>query len=232
MVKNYLFYVLRKIGHWTLTNRNNEHNYEYYSEMQKISEASYRKFLGDNFEVFLLRAPIHNSYFGQISVWYALKELWYTEKCNILYAGSDTLMVKPNHIFSKYDNYTAFNHYNDDIRYYPHTMSHESWDYGERLLSEADKHPDKYWGFDQDRNLSMAKDTGTVDNIAFQMVNGSRAYRKTTIDDFEDWEKESFKNATFLHFHASRGPMETLESMKNWTNKLEINHGTNTSTST
>ena len=178
-VKNYLVSSVRPIRNgWHM--EKNQDLYKAYGEMYQMRLASFRKFCQEPFEAVLWTDPVDDSDTCTEANWTAIKELWDSERCNVFWAGADTFMIKPTSVFGdRYKEYRLFNytdprahrefehHFNDDVQYYPHTMSKEIWALGEKYFEQRETHPDRHWGFDQLRHNAMfwAQDIPAEDRV-------------------------------------------------------------------
>lgn len=231
MVKNYLVSAVRPIEDgWLHQKRQDLH--AQYREMYDLSLASYRKFIEEPFEAILWTDPVKNNDEYTIANWNAIKELWHREPCNIFWAGADTLMTQSTSLFSdRFKEYRLFNYtdpkqyrgyvnyFNDDIQYYPHTMSEQTWRVGEHLWSVREGHPDQFWGFDQLRHNEMFWSQGIPEEdwhhpeLAYQAMN-LRELTPEMIDKHNAWNGMPLQEAHILHFHASRGSQQVINLMR------------------
>ena len=231
MVKNYLVCAVRPITDgWLHQNRTDLH--AHYREMYDLSLASFCKFVEEPFEAILWTDPAKNNDEYTIANWNAIKELWHSEPCNIFWAGADTIMTQPTSLFSdRFKEYRLFNYtdpkshrgfanyFNDDIQYYPHTMSEKTWNIGEELWSLREGHPDQFWGFDQLRHNEMFWSQGIPDNdwhhpeLAYQAMQ-FRDLSQETVDKHNAWNGIPLQYAHILHFHASRGSQQVIDLMR------------------
>jgi hypothetical protein len=240
MVKNYLVCAIRPIKEgWHL--EKHQDLFEKYHEMYVMRLASFQKFVQEPFDAILWTDPVDNNDQYTEANWKAIKELWHSEPCNIFWAGADTLMVRSTNLFSdQFKEYRMFNytdprshrefehHFNDDIQYYPHTMSEATWELGEKYWEQRDTHPDKHWGFDQLRHNAMfwSQDIPITDRLhpamAYQAMN-LRNFDANAIIAHNNWNQLDINQAQILHFHASRGSMAVINLMKTFCNNLGIN---------
>ena len=149
-------------------------------------------------------------------------------------------MIKPTELFSsRFPEYRLFNytdprsykdfahHFNDDIQYYPHTMSDDVWNLGEEWLTQRETHPDRNWGFDQLRHNAMfwSQDIDESDRLhpemAYQAMN-LRTLDQGSIEWHNQWNGLSMDQAHILHFHGSRGSQAVIKIMKELCNQLGI----------
>lgn len=231
MVKNYLVCAVRPITDgWHI--EKNQDVYKAYREMYNLSVASFRKFVEEPFEAILWEEPVKDSDEYTVANWNAIKELWHREPCNIFWAGADTLMTQPTKLFNnQFTEYRLFNYtdprsykefpnyFNDDIQYYPHTMSKEIWDLGEQMWELRESHPDKLWGFDQIRHNTMFWKQNIPDNnrlhpwLAYQAMN-LRTLSLEEVLAHNRWNGIDLQYAHILHFHASRGSQQVINLMQ------------------
>jgi hypothetical protein len=231
MVKNYLVCAVRPIEDgWHI--EKNQDLYAQYRQMYDLRLASFRKFVTEPFEAVLWTDPVKNNDEYTVTNWNAIKELWHSEPCNVFWAGADTLMTQPTSLFSdKFKEYRLFNYtdpktyrgyvnyFNDDIQYYPHTMSKETWEVGEQLWSVREGHPDQFWGFDQLRHNEMFWSQGIPEEdwhhpeLAYQAMR-LRELNQENVDKHNEWNGIPLQYAHILHFHASRGSQQVIDLMR------------------
>lgn len=243
MVKNYLVTAIRQIRQGTRQN-SDTNAYLAYKKMYDMSIASFRKFVSNPFEIIVFDDPVDDGDGICTANWYALKELWHREPCNIFWAGADTLMTKPTDIFgevfnNRFREFRLFNstdpkehpelphYFNDDLRYMPHTMSEEIWELGETLWLNRFTDPDLHWGFDQVRHNKMFWAQDIPDNdrchprLAYQCPN-LRALDQGLIDMHDRWNGVLINSAHILHFHGSRGTEACIQIMSELCQQLDI----------
>jgi hypothetical protein len=238
-VKNYLVSAVRPVRNgWHM--EKNQDLYKAYGEMYQMRLASFRTFCQEPFEAVLWTEPTDDSYTYTEDNWKAIKELWHREPCNIFWAGADTLMIQPTELFSdRFLEYRMFNytdpksygdfthHFNDDIQYYPHTMSDDVWKLGEEWSAQRETHPDRNWGFDQLRHNAMfwSQDIPDSDRLhpemAYQAMN-LRTIDPNLIVQHNEWNAIPIHEAHILHFCASRGSVQVISFMKEICNQLGI----------
>lgn len=244
MVKNYLVCAVRPISNnWM--NQSSSDLYLNYQKMYKIRTASFKHFVQEPFEEILWTAPATNSDTCTYQTWLDIQELHRKEPCNIFWAGADTLMTKPTELFSsKFSEYRLFNYtdpkshknfthyFNDDIQYYPHTMSEEIWQLGEDLMSQRESHPERNWGFDQLRHNTMfwSQDIDESDRLHPEMAYQAMNLRNLNLDTItwhNYWNNLDINSAHILHFHGSRGSQEVIKIMTTISEQLGISLSNN-----
>jgi hypothetical protein len=231
-VKNYLVSAVRPIRNgWHM--EKNQDLYEAYGEMYKMRLASFRKFCQEPFEAVLWTDPVDDNDTYTEANWKAIKELWHSKPCNVFWAGADTFMINSTSLFSnRYTEYRLFNytdprahrefehHFNDDVQYYPHTMSKEIWDLGEKYWEQRETHPDRLWGFDQLRHNAMfwAQDIPKEDRVHPEMnymCHNLRSDHPVALEAARLWNSGlPLRDANILHFAASRGSRQVVDMMK------------------
>ncbi len=240
-MKNYLFGYARPVmniwGPWKGYGPNSQYkeDHKIYQDMYKISRATAKHFLQGEYEEVCVDTPVLDARLHQISVWYAIKDLWHKEPCNILCMGADTVFIKPTEVFGRYNkmmmfNYTdpkthpeAKNYFNDDIRYYPAEMDPNIWEIGERLMEKWFVHTENNWAcgqlihnhqlWSQDLKLEETLDP----TMAFQVLNFDE-----NLDSI--WNGCGFDQANILHLHGSRGIEDRVEIMKSIADQLGITY--------
>jgi hypothetical protein len=211
-----------------------------YQEMYRLRLASFEHFVKEPFEAVVWTDPATNSDTCTYQNWLDIKELWHREPCNIFWAGADTLMIQPTELFpDKFSEYRLFNytqprsfrdfahHFNDDIQYYPHTMSADVWKLGEEWLIQRETHPDRNWGFDQLRHNAMfwSQDIPDSDRLHPEMAYQAMNLRNTdpkVIEQHNRFNSLPMEQAHILHFHGSRGSQAVVNIMKELCNQLGI----------
>jgi hypothetical protein len=211
-----------------------------YQEMYHLRLASFEQFVKEPFEAVVWTDPATNSDTCTYQNWLDIKELWHREPCNIFWAGADTLMIQPTELFpDKFSEYRLFNytqprsfrdfahHFNDDIQYYPHTMSADVWKLGEEWLIQRETHPDRNWGFDQLRHNAMfwSQDIPDSDRLHPEMAYQAMNLRNTdpkVIEQHNRFNSLPMEQAHILHFHGSRGSQAVVNIMKELCNQLGI----------
>ena len=240
-MKNYLIGYARPVlniwGPWKGFGSNPTYleDYKEYQEMYRLSRETAKKFLQWPYEEICISTPVLDARLHQISVWYYIKELWHKEPCNILCMGADTLFVKPTEIFGKYNNMMMFNYtdpkthsevvnyFNDDVRYYPASMSEETWTFGERLMEKWFQGQESDWAVGQIIHNHQLWSQGMALN---QVLDPKMAFQVLNFDEELDskWNNCAFEDAHILHFHGSRGVDGRLTVMKSIVDQLGIKY--------
>lgn len=236
-MKNYLIKGLHRIGSttwWPGSDRSWEGDlYPIYEKMNALSEASFFHFLEGDWELINLvsQAQDVNHVFRQQfqTIW----EIWQQEPCNIFYCGSDTQMIKPTKVFGRYNKFLLFNYtdpkrfgpcahfLNADIRYYPSTMSRDTWAWALAQLKTLD-----WWNSDQLLYNQMVWCQGVghqevIDpKMAYQgfMLPGNEAQVAAS----NSWNNCDLNDAHIIHWHGSRGAQAKLDLMQSINDQLGI----------
>lgn len=229
-MKNYVVSAVRPISEgWHL--EKNQDLYKNYQIMAKISKASFEKFCQEPFEYILWEEDALNSDDCTFKNWRDIKQLWHSEPCNVFWAGADTLMVRPTNIFGRWQEFRLFNYtdpkshgvfvhyFNDDVRYFPASMSAETWDLGESLWSQRETSPDRHWGFDQNRHNQIFWSQPIPDQDRHHpemnwMAMNLRSLDANVVAWHEHWNNCPINRANILHFNASRGSEATIRIMR------------------
>lgn len=219
-MKNYLVGAVRPVnttwGYWKTQEQECVAllGHQKYQSMYDISRASAKKFLKGEWEEIKFQAAVRDARMYQIAQWYVIKELWHKEPCNILAMGADTLFAMPVEIFDRYEHmmmfnytdpksHTEFPHYfNDDIRYFPATMSPSVWAIGESAMEGWFTHSEGNWAWGQlIHNYQFWSQGLSID----QVLDPTMAWQAfTDIPAAGKWNGCDISAAKILHFHGSR----------------------------
>jgi len=238
--KNYLVCAVRPITSNSWMDHVEPELYKAYMTMYKMRLASFRKFVQEPFEDILWVGEVEDCDNYNMANWHAIRELWHREPCNIFWAGADTMMIQPTSLFAgRWSQYRLFNYtdprshqsfsnyFNDDVQYYPHTMSKETWQLGEDYLKLRETAPDRNWGFDQNRHNAMfwSQDINDDDRLhpyMNWMAHSMRSLDPNVVALSEAWNRCPINSAHILHFCASRGTQRVIDLMQELCEKLEI----------
>lgn len=236
-MKNYLVKGLHRIGStkwWPGSDRSWEGDlFPMYEQMNRLSEASFAHFLEDDWELINLvgSAQDVNHVFRQ--QFQTIYQIWKQEPCRIFYCGSDTQMIRYTKVFGRYNNFLLFNYtdpkkfgpcqhfLNADIRYYPETMSQDTWDWALAQTKTLD-----WWNSDQLLYNQMVWCQGLG---ADQVIDPRMAYQGFMLPGDEraqqmsdHWNNCKLQDASIIHWHGSRGAQAKLELMQSINNQLGI----------
>lgn len=207
-----------------------------YDRMFQISLASAKKFLQGTWEpiVFTDTADSRVSMFKDN--WKRIWDIWHREPCNILYLDSDTMFIRPTEIFEKFQEFRLFNwtdpksnekfkdYFNAGVRYYPSTMSKETWSIGQNMaenwnLAIWDQEQlifnEMFWQQaipEHDRRHPELNWQGMLMTIPDPRIQGAH----------EQWNELALKDAHIIHVHGSRGAVNTAALMEQTCRSLKI----------
>lgn len=235
-MKNYLVQTLTRVRstNYGWKDRKDEGDlYSLYQHIQKLSKASYDKFLQGEWEYVLLEKEVDNVLEVFQNNFKKIYELRKSGECNILFCGLDTQMLKPTEVFDQYADFLMFNYtdprsnslfqhnYNCDIRYYPAEMDMTWWEFS---LEEAEKI--RVWEDEQNIYNAMMWSQGldpaytcrpTMAYQGFMMpdLNTNREYA-------DRWNGCSFDDAHMVHWHSSRGAQNRIDIMTAVSHNVDI----------
>jgi hypothetical protein len=203
-----------------------------YNNMYQLSRRSARKFLAGDWTEIKHSAPVLDARMFQIAQWYMIKELWFSEPCNILVMGSDTLFIRPTEIFGQFQQMQMFNYsdprhtakiphnFNDDIRYYPSDMDPKVWELGERHMADWFIDSESNWACGQHIHNHMLWSQGVP---VEQMLKPQYAWQALGADTAQasTWNGLDIAHANVIHFHGSRGNEQRLSVMQ----QMAARHG-------
>lgn len=234
-MKNYLIKGVHKIQSpkwWEGSDRSNEGDlHALYTQMNELSKASFIHNMEGDWEIIDLvsEATDVNHVFRQ--QFHSIYNLWAEEKCNILYCGPDTQMIRPTKVFDMYTHFMMFNytdpksygpcsHYlNADIRYYPHDLHQEVWDFGLKMIDSLD-----WWNGDQVLYNIMVWCQGLGHE---KVIDPRMAYQGFMLpmqpqEAGDLWNGCRLVDSNIVHWAGSRGALRTVEVMQNVNNQLNI----------
>lgn len=238
-MKNYVVCAHRKIKstQWVWKDTKDEGDvYETYRQLCLHSLSSARHFLEGEWEYILFQEEIENIVNAMPLNNDRIYELWHSEPCNILWVGPDVQFVKPTKIFDQFQEFRLFNWtdpkswhkdnqyqisfdnlFNNDLCYYPHSMSGELW----KLEREMRIKWDTSKGGNSYNNQQL------VHNAMFwsQGLEWSDAHRPDLfyqaqwlpwqpIEVQDEWNQCSYAEAQVVHWHSSRHSPTKLECMR------------------
>jgi hypothetical protein len=210
---------------WNLAPVNNDTARNGYSQINKISRDSAKKYLQGTWEeiVYTDPAPSRTAIFQRN--WQRIHDLWHKEPCNILYLDSDTIIIRPTEIFDRFAEFRVFNWtdpkfnekfenlYNAGVRYYPATMSRDLWTVGNEMAKNWDL---DNWNQEQEIFNTMFWQQHVSDphhpELNWQgMILHQRSHQ--AVDLLNQWNALPIDNAHIIHVHGSRNIEETVNVM-------------------
>jgi hypothetical protein len=239
-MKNILVKSLYKIKdpNWGVKNRQNETNlYDKYLECHDISLESFKKYVNGTCDYVFFSGDaetIHNALYNNFQNIY---QLWKDEyPCNLLYTDPDTLAVNTVEPWNQYNKFMMFNFsdprsfyrdniyglkfanfFNAGVRYFPATMSLDTWNIGLELA--------KNWNtesYDTEQiilNQMMWSQGLKLSEVVRPAMNFQAAWMNASSRQQNLWNGINIQQAHILHFHGSRNVNDTLELMKKVTTR-------------
>ena len=247
-VKNYVIGAHRRINstQWAWKDTSAEGDiYKIYSEMYKLSRNSLNHFLEGEWEELVWTEDIDNIGQAMKLNWTNVYNLWHSEPCNILALGPDVQLVKPLSIFGEFDEFRMFNwtdpkehhgpnpwnidlpnYFNGDFKYYPHTMSEDLWEMGQKMAEtwEGNDTTPETWGNEQLIENAMFWSQG----IPFEEAHRPDLFYQAQllpwydVEQMDAWNNFKYEDASVIHWHSSRHSPTKLECMRQVNDALEI----------
>ena len=223
-----------------------------YKKMAELQIKSAYKNLKNLDDVFIIDKEFDSTEQLFEYIFHYVYDLAHKEEFNILQAMSDTLYIRETNIFDVYKDFSLFGccpgtlqvpgnpHplHLDSVRYYPHTMEEETWDWGKKLWSNSEImgiNKNSYWGYEMVVYASMfykqrdgfyiKKDGGIYNNLLNHLKNTSHLACKTgcrwesiygttgMVGNYQ-WTPCDEDDACILEYSATRGHEEQLRLMK------------------
>ena len=207
-----------------------------YDTMFKISRASVRKFLSGEWEEIVFTDPSPTRVDMFKANWQRIWDVWHREPCNILYLDSDTMMIQPTEIFGRFSEFRLFNwsdpkknkqfdnYFNAGVRYYPSTMSDQTWTIGQTIaeswnLDIWDQEQlifnEMFWSQDIEESDRRHPELNWQ---GMHMIRGIAGMQKA----LEEWNELPAAKAHIIHVHGSRSAVHTAQLMSNTVKQLGI----------
>ena len=232
-MKNYLVksYFKIKDPDWKVVDRSHESDlYDKYTTMHNISVASFNRHLLGNWELKFFGGECDHINQAFEKTFWAIHDLWHSEPCNILYTDPDTVALKPFMPWTGYQNFMMFNYtdprsfdklnpynqkfdnfFNAGVRYFPATMSKDTWKLGTDMAANWDTAT-----YDTEQIIlnAMLWSQGmplheVLDpTVAWQGFNLVQDYCTT-------WNQCPIDHARIVHLHSSRGADSRVAFMQN-----------------
>lgn len=209
-----------------------------YFQIHELCSASFEKYLLDIDEHIVL-AGIKDNYHEMLKdIFFRIKHIHLNCSCNILFADSDMMCIKPVSIFSNYDKFWMFCATPNDIyckypksvnrklyfhlkpwfmsnlRYYPRYMDSKVWDTGTELANNWID----VWAYECIIYNAMLH--SQHDNLSNGYGYLKWKYHNPVLN--YQYGIKGFKNdiplgqAEIIHFGSSRGSKKVIAEMKKW----------------
>lgn len=246
-IKNYVICAHRRIKstQWVWKDTSAEGDiYENYYKMALLSLGSARHFLEGDWEYILFDEEIDNINLAMPLNNDRIYELWHKEPCNILWVGPDVQFKKPTKIFGEFKEFRLFNwtdpknwdrpnqydlrfdyFFNNDLQYYPSTMSPEIWEIERSMRAE--------WLIDD--SMDSYNNQQLIHNCMFwsQRFTWEDAHRPhlfyqahwlpwQDISVMDEWNQSKMEDAHVIHWHGSRDSNVKLQVMQQLNDSFEI----------
>ena len=201
-------------------------NYEDYKKLTQICCNSFIKNLNGLTEVTVLEGKAENFHILFKDLYYRIKDIYIlNQPCNILFADSDTICLKPVEIFGKFNKFSMFLIANEfhqsfgneecrklaqplypwmmaNLRYYPAGLPNSIWDTPDDLaFSWIDD-----WAYDCIIYNSMFHSQGIENYNDYHIPEWNRL----VIGGITD---EQINNSSIIHCAATRGSSLSLENI-------------------
>lgn len=174
--------------------------YKQYERMIELCHLSCIKFM-PHCKIFHFKKSIDDIFWGFQDIYYYIRDLWHSEECNILHLDADVLVHKPFDL-SHIDKFHLWD-FNCGVRYYPSTMSEESWKIGDFGFATY-----KYfWDYEQN---------------VYNVMDDSEEVICPTVQLLDEMDHDRYMNTTFFynetvcmcHYLSSHGPCGRLQIME------------------
>jgi hypothetical protein len=237
-MKNYLVKSLFRVGdpNWHVVDRRHEPDmYKHYLDMHEISTRSFLKYLTGEWELVLVEGPVDHINQAFEKTFWAIHDLWHREPCNILYTDPDTLAIKDIDIWHEYQKFMMFNYtdprslttpnsyglnfpnfFNAGVRYFPATMSEETWQVGVDIAKNWD-----YNTYDTEQiilNQMLWSQEITLEQALHPELNwiamNLRNLDSKMVALHSGWNQCYLEQAKIMHFASSRGAEATKNFMQ------------------
>ena len=239
-MKNYLVKSLYRVRdtNWYFKNRSDEQNlFDNYMMLHNISVASFEKFLQGTWELKFFTGEVDHINQAFEQTFWAVRDLWHSEPCNIFYTDPDTMAIKPVNPWNNYDKFVMFNYtdprnlttsnsfdasfehfFNAGVRYFPNTMSSEIWRTAESMAQKWD-----HSTYDTEQiilNTMLWNQGVTVEEV----LDPTMAWQGFSLNQEHGklWNNCELTNAKIIHLHSSRGSDVRVEVMKQLCSQLDI----------
>jgi hypothetical protein len=247
-VKNYVVgqHYRIKDSKWSWKDTKDEGDqYELYKEMYKLSRASLRHFLEDDWEEICFEGEIDHVGLAAKKTCNFIRQMAKSEPCNMLVLGPDCQMVQKTRIFGEFNEFRMFNwtdpktnsgdniwgiklenYFNGDMLYFPHNMKPELWKmYDDMFDSWEVDNSVKNWGNDQIIHNTLF----WSQNLTWEDAHRPELFYQAQwipswapIEVQDEWNNCRSTDAHIIHWHASRHIPTKLAAMKNIHEVLNI----------
>ena len=246
-IKNYVVCAHRRIKStkWVWKDTAAEGDiYNNYYKMALLSLGSAKHFLEGDWEYILFDDEIDNINQAMPRNNDLIYDLWHSEPCNILWVGPDVQFKKPTKLFGEFDNFRLFNWtdpkswyepnqynlkfdylFNNDLQYYPSTLSPEIWQLERDMRAE--------WLLND--SMDSYNNQQLIHNLMFwsQRLTWEDAHRPDLfyqahllpwhdISVMDEWNQYKMEDANVIHWHGSRDSNVKLDCMQKLNDSYQI----------
>lgn len=235
-MKNYLVKSLFKVNsaNWHVMDRSHEVGmHENYLAMHEISLQSHYKYLAWPWELVFIDGTVDDINQAFVKTFNAIYDLWRSEPCNILYTDPDTVVINPVNPWDEFREFRMFNYtdpksfnsasvynktfinfFNAGVRYFPATMSEETWQIGLDMI--------KQWDYN-DYNTEQIILNTMLWSQGIKLKDALRpdmAYQaqwlpnRATVEVQDVWNGFKLSDSKIVHVHGSRDSTIKLQLMQ------------------
>jgi hypothetical protein len=234
-MKNYLVKSLFKVesADWHVMDRSHEVNmYEKYQTMHKISlESCYRK-LVQPWQLIYVEGTVDDINQAFVRTFYEIYDLWHSEPCNILYTDPDTVVINPFDPWTEFKRFQMFNYtdpksfnapnsysksfvhfFNAGVRYFPATMSQETWQIGIDMIKDWD-----YNDYNTEQivlnEMMWSQGIELVDVLRPDVAYQAQWLPRVSLKVQDTWNGYQLVDSKIVHVHGSRDSAIKLKLMQ------------------
>lgn len=234
-MKNYLVKSLFQVksSNWHVMDRSHEVNmHKNYQAMHQISLESCVKNLTQPWELVFIEGTVDDINQAFVRTFNEIYDLWHSEPCNILYTDPDTVVINRFDPWQEFGRFQMFNYtdpksftapngygksfahfFNAGVRYFPSTMSEETWRIGLDMIANWD-----YNDYNTEQivlnemmwSQGVALDDVLRPDVAYQ----AQWLPRVSVEVQDNWNGCSLLNSKIIHVHGSRDSAVKLNLMK------------------
>lgn len=234
-MKNYLVKSLFQVEstNWHVMDRSHEVNmHKNYQAMHQLSLESCVENLARPWELVFIEGTVDDISQAFEHTFNEIYDLWHMEPCNILYTDPDTVVINRFDPWSEFEYYQMFNYtdpksftapnvygksylhfFNAGVRYFPATMSEETWQIGLDMIQDWD-----YNDYNTEQivlNEMMWSQGITLEDVLRPDIAYQAQWLPRVCLEVQDtWNGCSLLNSKIIHVHGSRDSAVKLNLMK------------------
>ena len=235
-MKNFLVKSLFEIkdADWNVKDRSNEIDmYKKYVECHDLSLDSFKRHLKGEWEYIYISGTFETIHRALYETFVKIYEVWSDHgPCNILYTDPDTMAIAPVEIWGRFDKFMMFNYsdptcfytkngynekfehfFNAGVRYFPASMSQETWQVGLDMLANWD-----YQDYNTEQ-IILNKMLWSQGLKLHEALIPKLAYQGQWLPRDDVWRQDLWNgcvinDSVILHLHSSRDIDQKLALMK------------------